>query len=288
MASVRSGIPRTISPGVIVGATDFREFSPQADWPSGITGYGGTAGNRDILDESGVGEGNVVAQNDATAHQGMGIDTFDDIVGVPFEVLARGFFDLAGASGDRMKFGVGPFEQAAGAFVGADFAVCHTFNSTLRIFGGTLLAPGQAAVQTSEIDEGDIGTGVYFWIRIRVEAIGLNARFRINFTFSAFNNPPAVPTVWDIDDISAGDDAALIVALDSRLGWIRSTIGPTTISDRRMSFISFSTDPTFAEPPPIPSEVFDQDTTIEPPTVIVDPLQDTWVGLTGSAFAPLV
>ncbi len=81
-----------------------------------------------------------------------------------------------------------------------------------------------------------------------------------------------------------GDDAALILAANSIFGWVRSTIGPTQISDRRMSFISFSTDPTFTEEPPLPAEVLDQDTAIIPPTVVVDPLQDDWVGLVGSAF----
>ena len=288
MSLVRSGIPRTLPSGVIVGGTDFREFTPQSDWPVGITGYGGSTAIRAVLDESGVGEGNVIQQNTAAAHVGMGIDAYDNIVGVPFEILTRGYIQTASGSGNRMRFGCGPFSLDTGLFDDWDGVLFQSFSNTIRWQGVTILGgAAQATGQTAELDIGDPSGGFnpfYFWLRLRLEASGLNARWRANFTFSDFDSPPAVPGVWDIDETSTGDDAALILAANSIFGWVRSTIGPTQVSDRRMSFLSFSTDPTFTEPPPLPTEVLDQDTVIIPPTVVVDPLQDDWVGLIGSTF----
>ncbi len=286
MAAVRSGIPREIAPGVFIGATDFREFAGDVGvgWPVGITAYGGT-GNTFVLDESGAGEGIVIQQVETNAAH-MGIDGFDNFVGVPFEVLARGYVETAGGSGIRMRFGTGPFSLNAGNFDDSDFAIFTTFNNSVRMNGGTLIGGGgQADGQTVEINLGTPGGGFdpfYFWVRFRLEAAGANARFRLNFTFSDFDTPPAVPTVWDIDEISAGDDAALVQAVNSVLGWVRSTIGPTQISDRRISFLSFSTDPTFSTPPPLPDETFDQDASAIPPDVIIRNLQGTWVGAEGT------
>ena len=56
MSSVRSGIPRTLPSGVIIGATDMREFPVATGVPAGLT-FHGTPGTPQIINLAG--EGNV-------------------------------------------------------------------------------------------------------------------------------------------------------------------------------------------------------------------------------------
>lgn len=281
MAIILSGTFQEPSPGIFIGGSDFSEFAGDvgAGWPAGLRSLGG--GNLAILDESGVGEGIVVQQNDTNAGH-MVIDAFSDIFQFG-EILARVFIEDLALSNTRMKHGTGPLHEASAE---STFVRMHGFNSEHRI-EGWLITPTLDVALTSQLNDGVNPAGAgdfYFWLRVRFDDAGGGlTRIRFHTTYSTFDNPPLVPTTWDIDEVSS-QAASQRGPWGTRLGWIRTTIGPTQISDRRLAFISFSTDPDNF-PTPFPSEIIDPATVISPPTVTVDPLQDTWVGLKGSAFS---
>lgn len=286
MTQVRTGIPRLVN-GNWIGASDFREYAVVPSVvPAGLTFHGTPGTPHGIIDESGAGEGNVFQEQSVNSGQ-LEVDAFFGLQSFG-EWLVRGYAESAAGSGQRVRFAFGPYQMDIPPALDAiDYFLVQSFSNSIRFSGQTIAGAGQGTGVTSEVNEGDPPGGFaafYFWMRFRLTDAGSGfSRYQIHFTFSDFDTPPAVPTVWDIDDVSS-QAVEQIAASVARMGWVRTTIGPTQISDRRISYLSFSNDLTFTEPPPLPEEVLDADTVIIPPTVIVDPIQDTWVGVTGSPF----
>ena len=289
MTVVAGGFPREVSPGIWVGAEDFERFPIATGVPAGLRMWASDPGGSQILDAA-DGEGHVFEQNTTNATN-LSIDNFEDLFDFG-EILCRIYIDNIAASGQRVKTSPGGrIWEITSAYFHTRF---NTFNNSLR-FGGLGNEPIVGTV--AEVNSGAPGGfgPFYCWVRMRYTDAGSNTmRVQINTTYgSAYDNPPGVPVTWDIDEVVAWFPEELGQATagpggswGTRLGWLRTTIGPTQLSNRRMSYFAFSTDPTFTIAPPLPSEVVPLPGTIVtiPSILAVDPLQGTYVGLQGSAY----
>jgi hypothetical protein len=286
MSFVISGVPREISPGVFVGATDFSEFAAFVGMiaPSpGITMTNGATGPT-VINAGGL-EGFGIQKSDGEGLHAMGIDSFRGFFGPYGEFLVRLYQDgPAFSSGGRWKYAIGPFTVTAGPNVALGVSLVYQVNSGVWSVRDDSSAGASTHTETVSPKPAN---DTYFWLRVRYTDIGGGmANLKAHITESAFDAPPDPPVAWLYDEDLNFFQGLDGVADDTWIGWIRGTIGPTSPSDRRYTFFSWTSDPNF--PPSLPSETLPEGTTIIPPTVTVDPLQHTWVGLVGSPFETFV
>lgn len=265
------------APGVWRGATTFEEFRANvgdSDWPARLASGGG--GNRTIVDEDPDLEAIAIAQSDA--NMGHAWDLHWSDMFRTGEILIRFYID-AYASGFRVKMGVGPrgeFSQD-----GTEVQVL-VFSNTVR---SAIRRLSDATNHGAGVNHGDLdpGSGLpyYLWCRMRIDdAGGGNFRVRYKITNGDYDTPPD-GSVWDEDVTFAADDVG---PWESRIGlWIRSTAGPTQLSERRVAFYSFTGDPD-TYPLLLTDDVVNDSGIAKPEITAVDPLQATYVGLVGSAF----
>lgn len=264
------------APGVWRGATTFEEFRPDigSGWPDRLASTGG--GNFSIVDENPDLEAIAASQIDANMGQAWDLK-WNDMFRFG-EILIRFYID-AYASGSRVKMGVGPLGEFSGQ--GTELQV-HVFSNSVRAVVRRLSDATSHGVSTNygDLDPGS-GLPYYLWARFRLDdAGGGNVRARYRITNGDYDTPPD-GTVWDEDFTFAADGVG---PWESRIGlWIRSTIGPTQQSDRRVAFYSFTGDPDLY-PILTTADVVNEEGIAKPEITAVDPLQATYVGLVGSAF----
>lgn len=288
--SIISGEVQEPFPNVFIGVTNFIEFSLGAGIPTGITGSGlDNPGAPDTFEIANVAqEGNYFAMSghDALNAQSLfSIDAFDGdwwpTNPVPeIEILARLFIGPTSRS-NHFMLGVGHLLD--GDLVAEIDAVGHVgqkasgpniasfigdlLNGSLGTLGGTVIA--NPALNT------------WAWVRFRYEqnaGIGTRRDWRTRMWIGDIADEPGTWTTQALNNVNQGNEAA------QRMGmFFPQGITPGIDQDeQRCAFFSFSTDWTQAAPPR-PEDLLNPGDII-PPTVTVDPIQDTWVGLSGTPF----
>jgi hypothetical protein len=248
-AGAASGVP-SLKNGIVVGFTDFSEFSVAAGLPSGITEFGdGVNSPATVAIANDAQEGNYFSMDDHNLFESwaFGLDSFFGLIEFG-EMLARVFYNP---------------DQDNRRTVGPSFSMEGATDVTLRMASGSVSRPGDDIPQldgvisidgtsfvphnANDIQEaGQIGS--WMWLRIRrTQNSGTPA------------NDDWQSTGWygDIgDEPVAIDGSSLNQSQTQRgleaLGW--SGVEFTSVNEQRIAFLSFSADPLLAAPP-IPGEV---------------------------------
>ncbi len=253
-----SGALIDLGGGEFAGATNFSEFSVAAGLPAGITqfGIGSTSPVTHAIANDSI-EGNYFSMDGhstASEGYGYGYDAFDNIFEFG-EILTRIFtqWDLPN-SGRRSIGGAARINGLIGRpEIGPDFdCLCQglslngaTFNDNgLYQDAGSGSLPSSGAVQESFV------SGQWMWLRMRVSENGADDDWIITSWYGSQVD------ALDISGQPGPDSVNLarfrtIFGIDA-LGWANAAFGDG--AEQRISYLSFSTDPTVT-PPPLPATV---------------------------------
>lgn len=274
-----SGVPEQIG-GKWVGYTDFTEFALQGPGaiPAGLTLRGNAFPNApnafSIVADGTVGRYLAMTGQD-TSGWGVSLDSFDGLI-LHGEFLARIW--IATNTGNRRV--LGPMLMNADAPATWDAQIGKIFKRSSIDYEseiGTIIAGSGGQVNTLDMKQAE-QAGVWVWCRYRT------------FEGNPATTNGALLKHWygEFEDELEGWEASSIsytrpiaTALATLLGWGMQAVGNT--DEQRIAYFSFTEDPGIAIAPP-PGGSPPPPGTPDAPTVIVDPLQDRWVGLEGSAF----
>lgn len=261
--NLQSGVPSSVG-GVLVGASDFSEFTVSPGLPVGITEYGiGTQSPTAVgidnvpLTPTFSDEGNyffMTGQGDGSASRwGFGIDSFDGIMEFG-EMLCRIYYNtltvknrnnvgacmsLRGLNGQQG--GGADIRWSGGTVFDASVSPPHSAG-VISIPAGTATA-GFADIQESEQDP------EWMWLRIRRTA-NIGDPIEDDWQFTAWYG--------DITAEPASVDGTVIISSLAgprglfALGWCAQPF--FTLGDQRIAFLSYSDNP-LIEPPPLPDDI---------------------------------
>lgn len=272
-----SGVPEQIN-GKWVGFTDFTEFALQGPGalPAGLTLRGNAFPNApnsfSVVADVTVGRYFAMLGQD-TSHWGISYNAFDGLI-TQGEFLTRTW--IATNTGNRRV--IGPAMMSADAPATHDLIGGHVFKRSNIDFeaevgfynngGGD--SAGSADMRAAE------QAGVWVWTRWQ-RLPGNPATSEGVLVKCWYGDLSAEPAGWEFMNAAFTP----LVVITNRLGWGFNAVG--NADEQRIAFFSFSEDPTVNVVPngqasgPQPGDV-------AAPTVTVNPLQDRWVGLEGTAF----
>jgi hypothetical protein len=244
------------SGGINRGFTDISEASAQVgSFPSLTFDYTGTT-NATVVNVGGT-EGYTIQQtSSSTTWSYWPSNWYRTVPNGEGELLARVYMVRTG-SGSRQRFGVGfaavTFTSpGSGTYLaGGPGVVGFSFNNALRVTGIV-----HDAIQATGV------TSTYFvpafsdgwgWVRMRVaDTSGGKMQYQVEVippgAASAKDSPPAFGGTWHIDQEST--IAITRAAFDHTPGYYRQTSGPNQTGTRHLSYLSFSSDSTFAQGAP--------------------------------------
>lgn len=279
-----SGIPVQIG-GKWTGFTDFSEFAIQGPGaiPAGMTVFGGGAPNVptvfSIINDPV--EGNYLQMSGQDISRwGIGYNAFFGLIEFG-EMLARVWIQTN--TGNRRI--CGPALSMGGLSQAAFDIICgHVFKRTTIDFeaevGSVIDGGSDGASALGDMIEAE-QAGVWVWVRFaRFGGSPLPLTTDQLYVKAWYGAYSAEPNGWNAVSIAVGLGEIPRGLL--ALGWGTQGVGDDQI--QRIAFLAFSEDPILNLTPnpdgsaPAPGDIV-------APTVTVNPLQDTWVGLNGSAFA---
>lgn len=275
-----SGVPEQIN-GKWVGFTDFSEFALQAPGaiPAGLTLRGNAFPNAPnsfgIADDVTEGRYLSMAGQD-TSQWGISYNAFNNLF-IHGEFLARVW--IATNTGNRRVLGPGIMSSDAPATW--DAAVGKIFkrsNVDYESEIGTIINGSGGQVATADMKFAE-QAGVWAWCRYQPFE-GNPATTDGALLKHWYGDFSAEPDGWDV--VNGSYTRPVANAAAAFLGWVMQAVGNT--DEQRIAFFGFSEDPT-VNVVPNGENGGPQSGDIVSPTVTVDPLQDEWVGLEGSAFA---
>ena len=263
--NLQSGVPKVVASGVLVGATDFREFPVGVGLPAGITAFGSVTSRPDpLLVEIGNDgfpnevseEGHHFAMTGRGAENwGFGLDSF-------FGQMDRGEIRAVVRSDFRGGFEDFPIGAAAGmqganntdwrAWIGTQFLrggvndIESSGKTTFPGFGNTMFG-----IMDNDLQEPFIA-GINVNVRIRRIANPGDPTNRDDWEIRSWYgaSPASEPVLPD-------DDAINQLRFDPSLqaiGWGQLPQGPFNPVLQKIRFLSFSENP-LVEPAPAPSDI---------------------------------
>lgn len=276
-----SGVPQQIG-GKWVGFTDFTEFALQGPGalPAGLTLRGNVfpnAPNSFAIVADGL-VGRYLSMNGQdTSYWGISLDAFDDLADYG-EMVARVWIPTN--TGNRRV--LGPGFMSADAPAQWDFCGGHIFKRTTVDFeseNGLV----QNGVSLSGSGIGDMKfaeqSGVWCWVRwqkFRGNVPTTNDGMLCKIWYGEYADEPGLG--WDSVN---GSIQNVVAAGQHKMGWGCNAVFEA--AEQRIAFWSFSEDPSVNVVPP-PGGFPAPPGTPNAPVVTIDPLQDRWAGLKGSAY----
>ncbi|MGD9631350.1 MAG: hypothetical protein AB7V18_19095 [Pyrinomonadaceae bacterium] len=272
-----SGVAEQIN-GKWVGFTDFTEFALQGPGalPAGLTLRGNAFPNApnsfSVVADVTVGRYFAMAGQD-TSHWGISYDVFDGLV-TQGEFLSRTW--IATNLGNRRV--IGPAMMSTDAPAAHDLFGGHVFkrsNVDFEAEVGFYLNGGGDSAGGADMRAAE-QAGVWVWTRWQrlPGNPGTSEGVLIKCWYGDYDTEPAG---WEFMNANFTPNIANL----NRLGWGFNAVG--NADEQRIAFFAFSEDPSVSIVPP-PGGFPSPPGTPGAPTVVVNPLQDRWVGLEGSAF----
>ena len=262
--NLQSGVPKVVASGVLVGATDFREFPVGVGLPAGITPFGSTTSIPDPLLVE-IGNDGFPAEVSEEGHHfamtgrggenwGYGLDSF-------FGQMDRGEMRAIVRSDFRGGFEDFPIGAAAG-MQGANNADWRAWIGTQFLRGG--VNDIESSGKTTFAGFGNTMFGIMDNDLQEPFIAGINVNVRIRRV--ANPGDPANRDDWEIrswyggtgaEPVLPDDDAINQTRFDSSLqaiGWGQLPQGPFNPVLQKIRFLSFSVNP-LVEPAPEPSDI---------------------------------
>lgn len=266
-----SGVATTVN-GVLVGATDFSEFSRASGLPAGITEYGiGVGSPSSVAIRNDPVEGNYfesLGTFGGGGRFGFGLDGFDGQIEFG-ELLARVWINV-----DPTLLGMGPCMclsgfvgfldpdmEAVGGMVRRQGAIGQVWDSAGVERGGTTTTFIQVVGPMQEVSQ----QPEWAWIRVRRTAnlaVPSEDDWKVTSWFGDFEDEPANPDV-EVD----GTDFSPQIRNIAAIGWFMSS--GTQPGEQRIAFLSYTADP-LIQAPPVPNDLVHWVPSNEP-------LGSTWV-----------
>jgi hypothetical protein len=273
-----SGVPVQIG-GKWVGFTNFSEFAIQGPGalPAGLTVFGGGAPNVPVTFQiaNDVVEGNYLQMSGQdTSSWGIGYNAFAGLI-EHGEMLARIWIQANTAN----RRPIGPAMNLDGLSQATlDMSAAVIFKRTTVDFEANALSiiNNVNQINVSVDMRAAEQAGVWAWIRYFKCAgnPGTADQVYCKAWYGAYASEPAG---WESVSVNVGPGPRGLFGV----GWGTIAVGDSDL--QRIAFLSFSEDPTVNVVPP-PGGSPPPPGTPNAPVVTVNPLQDRWVGLNGSAY----
>jgi len=244
--------------GEFAGATNFSEFSVAAGLPTGITQFGisSTSPVTHAIANDSI-EGNYFSMDghDPTARAfGYGYDAFDNVFEFG-EILARIHTVFDDSNNGRRS--IGPGARISGLVgrpeVSPDFdCLCQGLSLASPTFldNGLYVDAGSTSLPSSGAVQEIFQTGQWMWLRLRIVENAADDDWIVTAWYGSQSDPLDAGGQPSPDSVNLSRFRT-ISAIDA-LGWACGEFCDG--AEQRISYLSFSTDPTVT-PPPLPDTV---------------------------------